>query len=387
MKKFSTIILNIIGSIAVISLFYYLIKGEFRVNTPLSANDNNVNIISNFEKIDREEKKLIYSIKRDQNLSSQSKSLHRLKSNMDKTVSYQDVKNRRERLVKDLFIKKETISTEYRRKSNFNDRNNTDEKIVKDDINSLSSIKAEINETKDKNETSKDNYYSPYVWDVNWPFNRDANKSDDTKGNLIDSQSIEEKIDEIGGEIGDKVLIRIFKEEMRLELWMSVTGEYKLIKSYSLESYTGVLGPKLSLGDTQAPEGYYSINSNGLIKEESDFIKIDVGFPNRYDTEHNISSGYASIHNSSIKEDGFILGDKNIAEMYEIIEAALLNGYKAIPVYIYPFVMSEDNMQKHSNSQWIDFWINIKEGYDYFNHYHRTPNIEIKNGKYTFHIL
>jgi len=385
MKNFRTVLLNIIGSAIVLFLFFYLIKGEFQVNTPTPTNNK---IINSLNSIDREKNNTISSIREESNISSPATSINNtISTSKKKKLSFDDIRKRRETIFRDNFnrreknIKKPTSDIEH------NDTNHTEYKNSKKESNISTKTRVEKNETKERNTTVEDNYYSPYVWAVNWPFKRESNKSNYLNNNFIESKTIEERIDDIGGEMGDKVLIRIFKEEMKLELWMSITGEYKLLKTYPLKNFTGELGPKLSLRDRQAPEGYYSITINSIVREDDTFIKMDIGFPNKYDREHNITSGYASIHNPEIDEDGFILTNDNISEIYNVVEAALLNGYKSIYVYIYPFVMNRENIDKYSNSQWRDFWLNIKEGYDFFNQYHRTPKIEIREGRYIFHIL
>ena len=56
------------------------------------------------------------------------------------------------------------------------------------------------------------------------------------------------------------ILIRIFKEEAKLEVWkQSRDGGYALLKTYEICRWSGELGPKIKEGDRQAPEGFYTI--------------------------------------------------------------------------------------------------------------------------------
>ena len=57
--------------------------------------------------------------------------------------------------------------------------------------------------------------------------------------------------------IGAPILVRIFKEEAELELWMKSGQRYSLFKTYPICRFSGRLGPKLKTGDHQAPEGFY----------------------------------------------------------------------------------------------------------------------------------
>src|ERR1044072_3125450 len=53
------------------------------------------------------------------------------------------------------------------------------------------------------------------------------------------------------------VLIRIFKAESELGLWKAKdAGRFYMFKTYPICSYSGGLGPKVSEGDRQAPEGF-----------------------------------------------------------------------------------------------------------------------------------
>jgi hypothetical protein len=53
------------------------------------------------------------------------------------------------------------------------------------------------------------------------------------------------------------ILIRIFKEESELEVWkQDTTGRFELLKVYPICRWSGDLGPKISEGDRQAPEGF-----------------------------------------------------------------------------------------------------------------------------------
>ena len=63
--------------------------------------------------------------------------------------------------------------------------------------------------------------------------------------------------------------------------------------------------------------------------------------------------------------------DDKIKEIYLYAVFARNNGQSDIPVYIFPFRMTDNNFQKYknqyaSNQPLIDFWINLKTGYDKF---------------------
>jgi hypothetical protein len=77
------------------------------------------------------------------------------------------------------------------------------------------------------------------------------------------------------------ILVRIFKEESELEVWKQDTsGRFELLKVYPICRWSGDLGPKITEGDRQAPEGFYPItpglmnpNSNLLSRHQHRFPK------------------------------------------------------------------------------------------------------------------
>src|SRR5215813_12170254 len=63
---------------------------------------------------------------------------------------------------------------------------------------------------------------------------------------------------------GDPVLIRIFKRESMLELWMRKDDRFELFATYPICFWSGRLGPKEREGDRQAPEGFYAFSRDEL---------------------------------------------------------------------------------------------------------------------------
>ncbi|MBA1419457.1 MAG: hypothetical protein FAF03_00980 [Epsilonproteobacteria bacterium] len=44
--------------------------------------------------------------------------------------------------------------------------------------------------------------------------------------------------------------------------------------------------------------------------------------------------------------------------------------------------MTEENMDLYEGNRWYDFWMNLKEGYDYFELEQRPPQIKVENKRY-----
>ena len=45
---------------------------------------------------------------------------------------------------------------------------------------------------------------------------------------------------------------------------------------------------------------------------------------------------------------------------------------------------SRMNQIQEEGSDWLEFWANLKEGYDYFEIVRKPPNTTLKDGKYVF---
>ena len=189
-----------------------------------------------------------------------------------------------------------------------------------------------------------------------------------------------------GMSMDNPMLIRAFKSEMKLELWVKNTHEdqYNLFKTYNICNKSGRLGPKLKEGDRQTPEGFYSVTQDRLNPNSKYFLSFDIGFPNEYDRALERTGTHLMIHGSCVSEGCLAMTDRNMAEIYLIVEQNFKYGHRAIPVHIYPFYMTEENMKLRAFSKWYPFWENLKEGYDHFETHRRPVHASYKNGQYVF---
>ncbi len=184
---------------------------------------------------------------------------------------------------------------------------------------------------------------------------------------------------------GSNVYIRIFKETKELELWIKKENLFELFKTYSICNYGyGSLGPKLAEWDGQAPEGFYSINSSSLNPNSDYHLSIGVGYPNRYDRILGRTGSAIMIHGYCCSIGCFAMGDSSIEEIYTIVDTAFRNGQNNLHIDIFPFRMNEENMMKHKESEWIDFWSNLREGYDFFEKNKIPPRVGVGGRRYTF---
>ncbi|MBX9447109.1 peptidoglycan meso-diaminopimelic acid protein amidase [Dickeya chrysanthemi] len=181
---------------------------------------------------------------------------------------------------------------------------------------------------------------------------------------------------------GSPVYIQIFKEERVLELYAMISGEYKLVQSYPICKYSGGLGPKMTEGDFKSPEGFYQVDLRQLKPDSHYYRAINVGFPNEYDRAHGYSGRYLMIHGECVSIGCYAMTNKYIEEIYTYVEKALRNGQQKVELAIYPFRMTEQNMKRHSRSNYYKFWSQLQPGYAYFNRTHQPPAVSVLNGQY-----
>jgi len=170
------------------------------------------------------------------------------------------------------------------------------------------------------------------------------------------------------------ILIVAFKAEDIFEIYAKDKSEtsYKQIASYQVCSKSGELGPKRKQGDYQVPEGFYHIDR--FNPASNYFLSLGINYPNAADrlkSKAKYLGGDIFIHGDCVTIGCLPMTDDKIKEIYLYAIHARNNVQKQIPVYIFPFKMSDQNFKVYSekytnNPSLIDFWTNLKVGYDLF---------------------
>jgi murein L,D-transpeptidase YafK len=168
--------------------------------------------------------------------------------------------------------------------------------------------------------------------------------------------------------IGDPVFIRIFKEENELELWMKADDNtrYTLIKTYPICNWSGGLGPKFYEGDRQSPEGFYQTTLQSLKPDSQYHLAFNIEFPNAYDVAYGRTGSFIMVHGDCVSEGCYAMTDPQMEEIYTLVERALDAGQKSVPVHVFPFKMTSERMFFEYKNKSFNFWMNLRDGYDYF---------------------
>lgn len=182
--------------------------------------------------------------------------------------------------------------------------------------------------------------------------------------------------------LGTPVFLQIFKEERTLELYGKIGNEYRLLDSYRICNFSGGLGPKRREGDFKSPEGFYSVRLNQLKPDSRFYRAINIGFPNQYDREQGYSGNYLMIHGDCVSIGCYAMTNAYMDEIFSYVNAALRNGQPQVDIAIYPFRMTDSNLQRHRYSVYASFWRELQPGYAYFLKYHQPPGVSVNAGKY-----
>ncbi|MEG8099198.1 murein L,D-transpeptidase family protein [Candidatus Liberibacter brunswickensis] len=181
-------------------------------------------------------------------------------------------------------------------------------------------------------------------------------------------------------------LIRIFKKEKILEIWkLNDDYQYVLLKKYDICAWSGTFGPKIEIGDGQAPEGFYYIGWNNLNPNSKYFLSINIGFPNEFDKTHNRTGTDLMIHGGCESAGCYAMDNKQMVEIYAIIRDSLRGNMQSyVQIQAFPFRMTSKNMKIYRDHPSYLFWNMLKIGHDYFENTHQEPIVKILNKHYIF---
>jgi murein L,D-transpeptidase YafK len=181
------------------------------------------------------------------------------------------------------------------------------------------------------------------------------------------------------------ILVRIFKEESELEVWkQDTTGHFQILKVYPICRWSGDLGPKVTEGDRQAPEGFYTITPALMNPNSNYYLAINTGFPNAFDKANDRHGAFLMIHGDCSSRGCYAMTDEQIGEIYSLARESFLGGQQSFQIQAYPFRMTPANLARHRTNPNMAFWKMIKEGNDHFEATHLEPKVEVCNRHYVF---
>ncbi|PZU88605.1 MAG: hypothetical protein DI528_04480 [Shinella sp.] len=181
------------------------------------------------------------------------------------------------------------------------------------------------------------------------------------------------------------VLVRIFKQESELEVWkVDASGQYALFKAYPMCRWSGKLGPKMTNGDRQAPEGFYHVSAGMLNPNSQYYVSFNLGYPNRLESALGYTGDALMVHGACSSSGCYAMTDQGVGEIYAIVQKALAGGQERFQVQAYPFRMTAANMALHKDDPNMPFWRTLKQGYDAFEFTRRQPKVSVCGRRYVF---
>ncbi len=210
-------------------------------------------------------------------------------------------------------------------------------------------------------------------------------KGGDNRHNQPLSSGVVQGLRSIGSSPADGMVIRIFKEESVLEVWKKTSsGTFRLFKTYEICAYSGDLGPKFKEGDRQSPEGFYTITPGLMHPKSNYYLAFNTGFPNKFDRAHGRTGSDLMVHGDCSSRGCYAMTDAGIAEIYALARETFKGGNPSFQLQIYPFRMTAANLARHATSPHLDFWKNIKVGYDHFEMTKTPPTWDVCEMRYIF---
>ena len=183
---------------------------------------------------------------------------------------------------------------------------------------------------------------------------------------------------------GAPILIRIFKREFELQLWMKRDGQFHRFASYPICRWSGGLGPKLNQGDRQAPEGFYTVDQSALNPQSRWHRSFNLGYPNAFDRALGRTGSLIMVHGGCASVGCFAMTNRQIDEIWQLVTAALNGGQKRFQVQVYPFRLTDEALAPYAGHPNEAFWRNLKQGADQFEATGLAPRVRSCQGQYLF---
>ena len=199
-----------------------------------------------------------------------------------------------------------------------------------------------------------------------------------------DLAHLDQRLAAQGVKLGDPVMLRLFKLESELELWVEKDGHFVRFATYPICLWSGRLGPKLKEGDRQAPEGFYTIASEQLNPNSRWHRAFNLGFPNVFDKSKGRYGSFIMVHGGCSSIGCYAMTDPVVDELWRFVTEALDAGQERVPVHVFPFRLTDGNLKSRKSSQWAGFWGDLKKGYDLFERTRLPPVVSLCNGRYAF---
>lgn len=184
------------------------------------------------------------------------------------------------------------------------------------------------------------------------------------------------------------ILMVAYKMEQELAIYVKNKQEkkYQFLISYPICSKSGALGPKRMAGDRQIPEGFYYIDR--FNPKSSYYLSLGISYPNESDKRKSKAKdlgGDIFIHGECVSIGCLAMTNDKIKAIYLYALTAKENGQKKIPVYIFPYKMTNTPNLPPEYDVNSSFWENLGTGYQVFQQNLEELTVSVDSvGNYVF---
>jgi hypothetical protein len=220
------------------------------------------------------------------------------------------------------------------------------------------------------------------------------------------------------------VVLRIFKREHEIEIWAKNEGQGKmvLVRTIPICAMDFDPGPKIADGDGKTPEGIYhpdfsyqsanwwmwmdldreKVGERGQVGKGSCF-KMCIEYPNDLDRrrtkemKHTRPGGEICLHGNCVSAGCASFKNADFLPVFAFARHHDTKKFGKLQLHIFPFRFEKLSDADKSalaekypyNDAWgkqklLQFWANLKEGYDKFNSNPNPLSVSIGQQKYEF---
>lgn len=183
--------------------------------------------------------------------------------------------------------------------------------------------------------------------------------------------------------LGSPVYLRLTKQPAELTAYVrGADGAFKAFRTWPVCSVSGSLGPKIREGDGQAPEGFYKVKPAQMNPASSYHLAFNLGYPNAFDRANGRTGSFLMVHGSCVSIGCFAMTDPAIEEIWTLMQAAYEGGQSSVDVHVFPFAMTEDNLDAQWGNEHLAFWTSLAPAWIQFEETARVPRVKVSGKTY-----
>jgi hypothetical protein len=114
------------------------------------------------------------------------------------------------------------------------------------------------------------------------------------------------------------------------------------------------------------------------------YLSFNIGYPNAYDQSLGRTGANLMVHGACSSAGCYSMTDESAGEIFALARDAFKGGQRQFQIQAFPFRMTPENIARHRGDPNMDFWMNLKVGYDHFEVTRQAPTVEVCNKTYLF---